>query len=126
MRSDYIHAQSSHLIHLGSSAYDNIEWINNLVAYIARVAQAKPSIKIIGRRALGLSACHPDHALVGICFGHQIIARAMGAQVIRNTRWEVGPTPITLTDMGNALFGADSFVWFLMLSMRRLLTSVYL
>ncbi|KAF8729144.1 hypothetical protein AX14_006326 [Amanita brunnescens Koide BX004] len=83
---------SSHLIHPVSSAGDNIEWINNLVAYIARVAQAKPSIKIIG-----------------ICFGHQIIARAMGAQVTRNTRLEMGPTSISLTDTGKALFGVDAF-----------------
>ena len=54
---------SSHLIHPVSSAGDNIEWINNLVAYIARVAQAKPSIKIIGRRVFWLSACPPDHTL---------------------------------------------------------------
>ena len=100
-----------------SSACDNIEWINNLAAYIARVAQDKPSIKIIGTHALWLSAC-PHHELIGICFGHQIVARAMGAQVTRNNKWEVGPTPVFLTDLGKALFGADAFVWLLVLSMR--------
>ncbi|KAF8631452.1 hypothetical protein AX15_002390 [Amanita polypyramis BW_CC] len=76
-----------------SSAHKDIEWINYLTSYIARVAATKPSIKIIG-----------------ICFGHQIVARAMGGEVVRNNgTWEVGPTQIALTDMGKAIFGVDSF-----------------
>ncbi|KAK2462773.1 hypothetical protein APHAL10511_005164 [Amanita phalloides] len=76
-----------------ASAYEDVDWINNLVAFVARVAQTRPSIK-----------------LIGICFGHQIIARALGGQVVRNHgRWEIGPTPISLTDLGKAIFGVDSF-----------------
>lgn len=116
VRSDDIHPQSSLLIHQASSACDDIEWINNLAAYISRVAQDKPSIKIIGRHALRLSTW-PHHELIGICFGHQIVARALGAQVTRNNKWEVGPTPVALTDLGKALFGVDTIVWLLMLPM---------
>ncbi|PFH51639.1 hypothetical protein AMATHDRAFT_74819 [Amanita thiersii Skay4041] len=76
-----------------SNAYDDIEWINKLVAYIARIAETKPSMKIIG-----------------ICFGHQIVARALGGKVVWNDgKWEVGPTVVTLTDLGKSFFGVNSF-----------------
>ncbi|KAF8634062.1 hypothetical protein AX17_004326 [Amanita inopinata Kibby_2008] len=75
-----------------ASAYEDVEWINRLVAYISRVAETKPSIKIIG-----------------ICFGHQIVARALGGQVVRNDgKWEIGPTLLNLTDLGKVIFGVDS------------------
>ncbi|KAJ3492957.1 hypothetical protein NLJ89_g11128 [Agrocybe chaxingu] len=73
-----------------ASAYENIEWVNKLVAYVARVAESKPKTKIIG-----------------ICFGHQIIARALGGECVPNGgHWECGPTPIQLTELGKQLFGA--------------------
>ncbi|KAM6494905.1 Class I glutamine amidotransferase-like protein [Amanita muscaria] len=76
-----------------ADAFEDIEWITKLVSYMANVVNTKPSIKIIG-----------------ICFGHQIIARAMGEQVCRNDgRWEISPVLITLTDIGKTLFGVDSF-----------------
>lgn len=31
-----------------SSAYENIEWINKLVAYTANIAETKPHVKLIG------------------------------------------------------------------------------
>ncbi|KAF8154701.1 class I glutamine amidotransferase-like protein [Crassisporium funariophilum] len=72
-----------------ASAYENIEWTNKLVGYISRVADTKPHVK-----------------LIGICFGHQIVARALGGECVPNGgRWEVGPTPIELTDIGKQLFG---------------------
>ncbi|KAF8960621.1 class I glutamine amidotransferase-like protein [Flammula alnicola] len=72
-----------------ASAYENIEWINKLVAYIARVAETKPHIKIIG-----------------ICFGHQIIARALGGECVPNGgKWEIGPTAVRLTELGKRIFG---------------------
>jgi len=74
-----------------ASAYEDIEWINNLVAYIAHIAQTKPHIKIIG-----------------ICFGHQIIARALGGECVPNGgRWELGPTRLRLTDLGKRIFNSD-------------------
>ncbi|KAJ7182672.1 class I glutamine amidotransferase-like protein [Mycena crocata] len=75
-----------------ASAYDDIAWINKLVDYTARVATAKPQIK-----------------LIGICFGHQIVARALGGRCVPNDgKWEVGPTPISLTGLGKEIFGVDS------------------
>ena len=42
----------------------------------------------------------------GICFGHQIVARALGKDCVPNNGvWEVGPTPIDLTETGKQLFG---------------------
>ncbi|KAF5381610.1 hypothetical protein D9615_005476 [Tricholomella constricta] len=82
------------IIYTGSaaSAYEDIEWINKLVAFSARVVNEKPHIKIIG-----------------ICFGHQILARALGGECVPNNGlWEVGPTPVDLTDLGRRLFGVDT------------------
>ncbi|KAI4234911.1 MAG: hypothetical protein LQ352_008142, partial [Teloschistes flavicans] len=44
--------------------------------------------------------------LVGVCFGHQIIGRAMGARVGRNENqgWEVSVTDVDLTAEGKHLF----------------------
>lgn len=42
----------------------------------------------------------------GICFGHQIIARALGGECVPNGgRWEVGPTTLQLSDLGKKIFG---------------------
>ncbi|KAL8676528.1 MAG: hypothetical protein Q9186_006959 [Xanthomendoza sp. 1 TL-2023] len=44
--------------------------------------------------------------LVGVCFGHQIIGRAMGAKVGRNDSqgWEVSVTDVDLTTEGQTFF----------------------
>ncbi len=52
--------------------------------------------------------CH-DHGIpvLGVCYGHQIVGRALGAEVGRNPLgWELGNIPITLTASGvsSALF----------------------
>ncbi|KIP04084.1 hypothetical protein PHLGIDRAFT_129743 [Phlebiopsis gigantea 11061_1 CR5-6] len=74
-----------------ASAYENLEWINKLVSYMASVIEAKPQIKILG-----------------ICFGHQIVARALGKDCVPNGgRWEVGITPMELTETGRKILGAD-------------------
>ncbi|MGR5117243.1 type 1 glutamine amidotransferase [Vibrio astriarenae] len=54
------------------NAYDNEPWITNLMEWIIRCeAQRKP--------------------LVGICFGHQLIARALGGKVERSNKgWGLG------------------------------------
>ncbi|KAJ7678223.1 class I glutamine amidotransferase-like protein [Mycena polygramma] len=75
-----------------ASAYEDVEWINRLVEFVKRVAVEKPTLKI-----------------VGICFGHQIIARALGGRCVANGgKWEVGPTPLALTPLGKEVFGVDS------------------
>lgn len=49
--------------------------------------------------------------MVGICFGHQIIARALGTPVQRSTiGWEVSVDQINLTAEGQKLFGVDKLV----------------
>jgi GMP synthase-like glutamine amidotransferase len=56
-----------------ASAYKDIPWINQLVEFVSSIIDKHPKVKI-----------------VGICFGHQIVARAMGGQVIKNPLgWEV-------------------------------------
>lgn len=72
-----------------SSAHENEPWILRIVEYMRSIVGKVP-VKI-----------------VGICFGHQIIARALGLSVERNPLgWEVGPTPLRLTDAGRRLFPA--------------------
>ncbi|EDQ99850.1 uncharacterized protein LACBIDRAFT_255924, partial [Laccaria bicolor S238N-H82] len=75
-----------------ASAYENVEWVNKLIAYISHIAESKPHVK-----------------LIGICFGHQIIGRALGGECVPNGgRWEVGPMPLDLTDLGKQVFGVES------------------
>ncbi|KAJ7595954.1 class I glutamine amidotransferase-like protein [Mycena floridula] len=73
-----------------ASAYDDIPWIKKLVKYVAWLAENKPHIKIIG-----------------ICFGHQIVAEALGGSCVPNNQWEIGPTPLELTILGKEIFGVD-------------------
>lgn len=54
------------------SACDNDQWIHELAAFIRELSQAR-------------------RPLVGICFGHQLIAQALGGHVERSDRgWGVG------------------------------------
>lgn len=49
--------------------------------------------------------------LIGVCFGHQIVGRAMGVKVNKsNEGWEVAVVPVTLTDKGKELFGIEEMV----------------
>jgi hypothetical protein len=51
--------------------------------------------------------------LVGVCFGHQIIGRALGQKVGRSEGgWEISVTPMQLTAKGKELFGLDEVVSF--------------
>jgi len=55
-----------------SSAYDQEEWIQNLEEFIRRVDRMK-------------------HPLIGICFGHQIVAQALGGKVGKSGKgWGIG------------------------------------
>ncbi|KAH9919503.1 class I glutamine amidotransferase-like protein [Epithele typhae] len=72
-----------------ASAYENLEWINKLVEFVRFVATDRPNVR-----------------LIGICFGHQIIARALGGECVPNDgKWEIGPTKLDLTEAGKKLFG---------------------
>ncbi|KDE04816.1 hypothetical protein MVLG_04780 [Microbotryum lychnidis-dioicae p1A1 Lamole] len=74
-----------------SSAYEPIDWITKLVAYTTSLPKINPQIR-----------------LIGICFGHQIIARAFGSTVERNSKgWEVGVRVMDLTECGSSIFGGE-------------------
>ena len=61
------------------SAYDDLPWIADLQAFIRDVAAA-------GR------------PFVGICFGHQVLAQALGGRVERASGWGAGVRPLDLDD----------------------------
>lgn len=49
--------------------------------------------------------------IIGVCFGHQIVARAMGITVGRNPDgWEAAVHDVHLTKKGQELFGLENLV----------------
>ena len=63
------------------SAYDNDPWILKLKDFVLKVHQDFPTVH-----------------LLGICFGHQILAEVLGGKVEKNPKgWEVGRTAINVT-----------------------------
>ncbi|RWA03277.1 hypothetical protein EKO27_g11828 [Xylaria grammica] len=72
------------------NAFDSDEWIVRLTQFTKRCLEG-------GRIRV-----------IGVCFGHQIIARALGAELGRNTRgWEVSVVEHELTDEGKEFFGLE-------------------
>ena len=77
------------------TAADDIEWINKLVDYTRQAIETK-RIKV-----------------VGVCFGHQVIARALGARLGRSEKgWEVAVTDVELTKEGIEVFDMPKMVSF--------------
>ncbi|KAG2127982.1 hypothetical protein DEU56DRAFT_524958 [Suillus clintonianus] len=68
------------------------EWIKKLIEYVRYVATETSRIKIFG-----------------VCFGHQVIALAMGGTCVRNTR-EVSATKLRLNELGKRVYGVESGV----------------
>lgn len=49
--------------------------------------------------------------VIGVCFGHQIVGRALGAPVAVNAKgWEVSVTELRLSDKGREVFGSETLV----------------
>ncbi|TKA83155.1 hypothetical protein B0A55_00729 [Friedmanniomyces simplex] len=72
------------------NAFDPDPWILALVDFTKKVL-AQHRVRVIG-----------------VCFGHQIVGRAMDVKVDRSDRgWEVSVTPVRLTGKGSELFGVE-------------------
>ncbi|KAJ5312338.1 hypothetical protein PENANT_c011G05694 [Penicillium antarcticum] len=72
------------------NSFEDIPWINRLVEFTQQVL-AQNRVRILG-----------------ICFGHQIVGRALGTKVGRsNAGWEIAVCDMDLTEQGKKLFGRD-------------------
>lgn len=81
---------SSQLEH---NSFEDIPWINRLVEFTQQVL-AQNRVRILG-----------------ICFGHQILGRAMGAKVGRSDQgWEIAVCDMELTEKGKEIFGLEKIV----------------
>jgi len=70
------------------NSFDSDPWILNLVSYTKSIL-AQQRVR-----------------LIGVCFGHQIIGRALDIPVGRSdVGWELAVTELQLTDVGKRLFG---------------------
>ncbi|KAK4985497.1 hypothetical protein LTR50_005904 [Elasticomyces elasticus] len=69
------------------NSFDNTPWILKLVSFVQTLLEQE-RVRIIG-----------------VCFGHQIVGRAMGMKVDRSPHgWELSVTPVELTPKGKELF----------------------
>ncbi|KAK0121477.1 hypothetical protein ONS95_009771 [Cadophora gregata] len=79
------------------NSFDDDPWILKLVEFVRSVLRQ--------RRV----------RIVGVCFGHQILGRALGAKVGRSERgWEISVTAMDLTKKGQELFGRTSLALYQM------------
>ena len=75
------------------SAFDSTPWIVRLVEFVKT---------LLGQRRV---------RVVGVCFGHQIVGRAMGVKVARSERgWEASVCEVQLTGTGREVFGREKLV----------------
>jgi len=75
------------------NCYDNDPWILKLVDFVKMVL-AQDRVRIIG-----------------VCYGHQIVGRAMGMKTGRNDKgWEIAVCPVRMTKKGQELFKKETIV----------------
>lgn len=82
------------------------------MSWVADLAVHKPRIKIIGvYETNNAQSTLKTVTCTGICFGHQIVARALGGECVSNGgKWEVAITEVILTGLGRRIFGAPTLV----------------
>ena len=74
------------------STYDNFEWIHKLRVLIRH-------LDVIRKK------------MIGICFGHQIIADALGCKIEKNSNgWEVSVCNVKLNSIGKKLFSSKKLI----------------
>lgn len=87
------------------NAFDNDPWIIRLTEYIRAVLDNIPP------PPPPTTSSTKQTPVIGICFGHQIVARALGVFVERNPQgWEVSVNEIGLSEVGQKIFGRDTLV----------------
>ncbi|KAJ4383117.1 hypothetical protein N0V85_008498, partial [Neurospora sp. IMI 360204] len=74
------------------SAFENDPWILSLTEFVKKtITEGDGKGRTI--------------KVIGVCFGHQIVGRALGNKVERNEKgWEVSVTRVGLTEVGRGLF----------------------
>ncbi|KIV92511.1 hypothetical protein PV10_03802 [Exophiala mesophila] len=71
-------------------SFADTPWINKLAEFVEMILN-ETNVRVIG-----------------VCFGHQIIGRALKAQLGRNPQgWEAAVNKVQLSDRGRELFGVD-------------------
>ena len=81
----------------GHNAFDSAPWTLVLLAYLRSIL-SQSRVRIIG-----------------VCYGHQVVGRALGGEVVRNESsngksggWEVSVCEVDLTEAGKEVFGHRS------------------
>lgn len=74
------------------NAFDDTEWILRLVEYVQRMLK------------------HDRIRVIGVCYGHQIVGRALGVKVARSDAWEISVSEVRLTPKGKQIFEKDVLV----------------
>jgi GMP synthase-like glutamine amidotransferase len=101
-KQEYPSLESIDAVLLTGSRHDSFvddPWILKLVEFVEEVLEQR-RVRIIG-----------------VCFGHQIVGRALGAKVGRSDKgWETSVTAVDLTKKGQEIFGKTALVSFLLLS----------
>ncbi|KAI9754160.1 MAG: NADPH-cytochrome P450 reductase [Chaenotheca gracillima] len=102
-----------------NNAFDSKPWILKLVAYVQRLlhinasadgdADATPPSLSADQEESLPSAPRHQVRIIGVCFGHQIVGRALGTQCERSEQgWEASVLPLELTEKGREIFGTDT------------------
>lgn len=76
------------------SAFASTPWIVRLVEFVKTILEGERGVRI-----------------VGVCFGHQIVGRAMGVKVVSSEHgWEASVCEVKLTEKGKEVFGRETLV----------------